>query len=168
MKRFLFFLLLFFIPFHVSAESAYIKEFEVLNGHLSLPFNEQNNIYTIYLEEEAQKVEFTYSLEDEQSSIEIIDETWTEEKENIMIVKVKSKNELETQTYTFYLEKESNQAVVLDNTEFTTLNITKKERSPYLAPMVIISCIFTIFVLFYFLIIRYMKKIKRKKKKSLT
>lgn len=154
--------LFFFIPIPTFAESAYLKEFEVLNGELSIPFNDQNNIYTIYLEEDAQKVEFTYTLEDSESVIDILDNSWIAGKENIMILKVKSKNEIENQTYTFYLEKEDTQTVTLDNSTYTSLDITKKERSPYLAPSIIIGCALLIGIMFYLLIIRYIKKIRRK------
>ena len=113
-------------------------------------------------EENAENVEFTYTLEEEESSVEVFDTTYKNGSENIMILKVKSKNELETQTYTFYLEKESDQAVVLDNTELTPLNISKQERIPYLAPCVIAGTSSIIFLLFYLLVIRYIQKMQRK------
>ena len=127
MKYFFLFFLFFWIPINTSAKDSYLKEFEVLNGKLSIPFNEKNNIYTIYLEEEATKVEFSYTLEDPESNLEIIDDQWIENENNIMILKIKSQDALEIQTYTFYLEKEFDQTVGLENNEFTSLNITKKE-----------------------------------------
>lgn len=167
MKYFFLFLSFLFVPVTVSAETAYLKEFNVANGILSIPFNEQNNIYTIYLAEDAKKVEFTYSLEDPESTIEIIDDSWEEEKENIMLVKVKSKNELESQVYTFYLEKEVTQSVALDTNMETSLNVTKRERSPYLIPIIGILYILIVFSLFYILIIRYLKPRKRIRKHHL-
>ena len=120
----------------------------------------QNNLYTIRLDEGAEKVEFTYTLESTSAHIEIIDNKFEEEKENIMIIKVTNEENQDMQTYTFFLEKEKTQETL--NMEDTTaaLNITKKERSPFLAPTIIITCATLISILFYFLVIRFFKKRK--------
>ena len=93
------------IPFNTSASSAYIKSFEVSNGNLSIPFNEKNNIYTIYLNEGTTSLEYTYELEDEKASVEITGEEYQEGIENIMTIKVVDEETKESQSYIFYMEK---------------------------------------------------------------
>lgn len=157
---FLFILILFSFPLSVTASSSYLTELNIQNGTLLTPFNMQNNLYTIRLDEEALEVEFTYTLESSSAHIEIIDNKFEEEKENIMIIKVTNEENQDMQTYTFFLEKEKTQETL--NMEDTTaaLNITKKERSPFLAPTIIITCAILISILFYFLVIRFFKKRK--------
>jgi len=132
----------------------------VTNGTLSIPFQQENNIYTIYLEEDAEKVEFQYQLEDDESTIEIIDNEYQSGRENVMMMKVTSKNGLESQHYTFYLEKEKDQASSFLTDQFTALNIPAQKQSPLLAPCVILGCVAIILVLFYILIFRFLKKKK--------
>ena len=157
---FLLILILFSFPLSVTASSSYLTELNIQNGTLLTPFNMQNNLYTIRLDEGAEKVEFTYTLESTSAHIEIIDNKFEEEKENIMIIKVTNEENQDMQTYTFFLEKEKTQETL--NMEDTTaaLNITKKERSPFLAPTIIITCATLISILFYFLVIRFFKKRK--------
>ncbi|MCI8575034.1 MAG: cadherin-like beta sandwich domain-containing protein [Bacilli bacterium] len=151
-------LLLLIIPYNVNAASNYLSNLEVTNGTLLTVFNEKNNIYTIRLDEDAQNVIFTYELKDESARIEVIDNHYDEAKENIMIIKVTNEEGTETQTYTFYLEKEESIATTAIEDATSTLTITKKERSPFLAPSVIIICALCIAILFYLLIIRFFKK----------
>ncbi|MCI8467391.1 MAG: hypothetical protein HFI08_04305 [Bacilli bacterium] len=163
----LLFLLLLLIPYNVNATSSYLIDFQVTNGNLLTKFNEQNNLYTIKLEEEAETVEFTYKLKEDTSNIEIFDNHYEEDKENIMIIKVSNKEKTDYQTYTFYLEKEESTMTTSIEDTTNTLTITKQERSPFLAPSVILVCTLCIAVLFYVLIIRFFKK-KVPNKKSPT
>ena len=127
----LLFLLLLLIPYNVNATSSYLIDFQVTNGNLLTKFNEQNNLYTIKLEEEAETVEFTYKLKEDTSNIEIFDNHYEEDKENIMIIKVSNKEKTDYQTYTFYLEKEESTMTTSIEDTTNTLTITKQERSPF-------------------------------------
>ena len=156
--KIIFFFLLLLMPLKVNANSSYLTDFQVTNGVLLTEFNEQNNLYTIKLDEDAQMVQFTYTLKEETSHVEVIDNHFDDTKENIMIIKVTNEEGADNQTYTFYLEKEESMATTALEDSTNALQITKQERSPFLAPTVIIGCGLCIALLFYFLIFRFFKK----------
>ncbi len=140
------FLFLLLIPINTYA-SAYITDFQVQNGQLSLPFQKENNLYTIYLEKGETKVDFTYQLEEEDAIVKVFENMDPSGEENELIMEV-TKNE-EKQTYTFYVEKEEETPVFQEWEEQP-----KPQRSPYLMPCIIISSALCILTLFYLLIIR--------------
>lgn len=162
MKKVLLFFFCLFLPIFVSASGGYIKEFNVENGKISIPFNEKNNLYTIMLNEEADKVESSYKLEIDSDQVEVIGNAYKENQENIMILKVKDKNGIEQQTYTFYLEKESTQSVSLDLSNSNRLELQNHEEIPHLKEIVISICVIIIFILFKLLILNFFKKSKNK------
>ncbi len=160
MKKFVFFLFLILFPCIVNASSAYIKNFEVLNGKLSIPFQEKNNIYTIYLNEGANTLEYIYELEDENASVEILNQEYIEGIENVATIKVIDEQTKETQMYTFYLEKEKTQSVSLDLTNVKALEPQKE--IPYLKEITIGICSILIFFFFRLLIWNFYKKNKHR------
>lgn len=157
------FLLLFFLPLNVNAASTSLTNFEVSNGVLLYPFSASNNVYTIRLEEDAEQVMFTYQLEDETAHIEIVDNIFEENQENVMLLKITNEEKKESEVYTFYLEKEETTATLNLDSTANTLTIPKKERSPFLVPILFLSCIGMNSILFYFLIVRFLKKSPKKK-----
>ncbi len=159
MKKFIF-LFLFLMPMVVNASSNYIKEFEVLNGTLSIPFNEKNNIYTIVLNEEATSAIYNYKLEDDTASIEVLGNEYHENEENIMILKITDSKTKESQSYTFYLEKEKKSTV-----SFNLANETKAEKKeiPHLKEIIITICGLIILILFKLLILNFFQKKDQRK-----
>lgn len=146
------------IPFKVFASSAYLKSFEVINGTLSIPFNEKNNVYTIYLNEGVTSLEYTYELENENANVEITGENIEEGKENIMTIKIIENDTKETQNYVFYLEPIKTKSVNLDLSNVKALD-TQKEI-PHLKEITISICSVIIFILFKLLILNFFKKRK--------
>ena len=98
--------------------------------------------------------------------LQVIDNKYDTNKENIMILKVWNEENKDSQTYTFYLEKEESIPTINLEDTSNTLNINKKERSPFLAPIIIFFCFATIGLLFYALILRFLKKDRMSKKSS--
>lgn len=163
MKKAIFFLFLLFLPSIVSA-SSYLTSFEVLNGTLSIPFTEKNNIYTVYLNDAASSLEYEYTLDNPESEVEIIGNEYNQNEENVMILKVKEKETSETETYTFYLEKEETSTVGMSLNDNTALETTKE--IPHLKEIVIGICSILILLLFKLLIINFWKKNKKHSKSS--
>lgn len=156
-------LFLFFLPLNVNAASTSLTNFEVSNGVLLYPFSASNNVYTIRLEEDAEQVMFTYQLEDETAHIEIVDNIFEDNQENVMLLKITNEEQKESEVYTFYLEKEEIAATLNLDSTANTLTIPKKERSPFLVPILFLSCAGINSILFYFLIVRFLKKSPKKK-----
>lgn len=156
-------LFLFFLTLNVNAASTSLTNFEVSNGVLLYPFSASNNVYTIRLEEDAEQVMFTYQLEDETAHIEIVDNIFEDNQENVMLLKITNEEQKESEVYTFYLEKEETAATLNLDSTANTLTIPKKERSPFLVPILFLSCAGINSILFYFLIVRFLKKSPKKK-----
>lgn len=140
-----------------------MKDIQISNGTLSIPFTEKNNIYTIYLNEGAEYVEFTYELSDGCTIEEISGETYQKNKENKMVIKIADQAKIETQEYIFYLEKESDTPVF--QTGYLTNHDDMQKEIPYLKPLVILICASIILGLFKIFVLNFGKE-KRKKKKS--
>lgn len=152
MKKISVFFFFFLFPLLVSANSSYLKEFEVLNGTMSIPFQEKNNLYTILLNEGEEEVKFDYELSNSNQTLEVISNQYEKGKENVMILKVQDLKTLETQTYTFYLEREEEISVSNVFFDSTALEVPKERKGFVNQILIIVSCIFIIFLLFKFLI----------------
>lgn len=165
MKKTFFALFCFFLPSIVLAKSAYLKSMEPFNGYLLTPFNPQNNVYTIVLDEGATKLDFQYTLEEENAQVEVTGDEYIENQENKMVIKITEEETLETQEYIFYLERAETQNVLNEQSNNISLELNKKNPIPHLKLIVVTICTILIGILFKFLIINYFK---RKKKKSLA
>lgn len=162
MKRLLFSLFFLFLPVGVSASEVYLTDFEVFNGTLSIPFQEKNNIYTVYMDSNAEKLEFSYHLSDDDSTVEILGNDYQSGAENVMTIKVSNKSTLESQSYTFYLEKEEVATASFDLSHSTEVNVPREKEIPHLKAKVIGVCGLFIFLLFKFFIWDYMRKTQEK------
>lgn len=127
-----------------------------MNGRLSIPFQQKNNIYTIYLNDGANTLEYVYELEDENSKIEILNQEYIEGIENIFTIKVTDEETKDIQIYTFYLEKEKTQSVNLDLSNIKALE--QKKEIPHLKEITIVICSIFILILFKFFIWNFYKK----------
>lgn len=64
MKKILFFLFVLFFPNFVLAEDILLKELNINNGELSLPFDSYNTEYTVTLDETEFHLDFLYVVDD--------------------------------------------------------------------------------------------------------
>ncbi len=162
-KFFLSFFLFLFFPLAVFADEVYLKNFEVINGSLSISFEPMNNIYTIYLEEEEDRVNFTYDLSKEGLQVSVLGEEYVEGRQNVMTISLADENEIGHQTYTFYLEKKSSEEVFMNDGNTFGLDISPEKEIPFLKLKVILICTILILVLFNYLVLRIFVKKKQKK-----
>ena len=147
----------FFLFLTTSNASADMTAFEVLNGTLLVPFESKNNVYTILLNQGEDTVQFDYQLASG-ATIEIINPKYDPNKlENKMEIMITGEKKEEKQIYEFYLEQEEQAIPTFKSDQDLAFSPSKKERSPYLIPAILISYIFIISILFYFLIIRFWK-----------
>ena len=72
MKKILFFLFCFFWPMLTSAQS--ITNLQVLNGTLSIPFNKDNNLYSVTLNDNEEELKLSYDLNDKKATVNVIKE----------------------------------------------------------------------------------------------
>lgn len=152
MKKIFFFLLLM-IPVFVNAGT--IKDLNVLNGTLSRKFEFNNNIYSIVLENDATRVLFDFTLENEEDIITIENDEYKENEENIAKIKLQNKEGM-IEEYTFYLEKENTTPVFQNIDIYNTLDI--KKEIPHLEIYVGIGCLFIICILFKCIVLGFKKK----------
>ena len=154
MKKIFFFSLFFFFPWVVSAtdiNTNSITDLKVLNGILSRKFEPTNNIYSIILNNDASVLELDYVLGN--TNAEVIEEgfLYRENQENKASLTVISEDGTK-EVYTFYLEKEEEEMVFLEEIEDVSDNKTK---NPYLIYYVGIACFFIILVLFKVIVLGF-------------
>ena len=85
-----------------------LKDLKILNGVLDLEFNEYIYEYTVTVDENVEKLELDYTL-DEECSLKILDNI-LDEKENIVTLEVYNVDT--TKEYKFYVYKNSNDEVL--------------------------------------------------------
>lgn len=145
--------MLLMIPVFVNAGT--IKDLNVLNGTLSRKFEFNNNIYSIVLENDATRVLFDFTLENEEDIITIENDKYKENEENIAKIKLQNKEGM-IEEYTFYLEKENTTPVFQNIDIYNTLDI--KKEIPHLEIYVGIGCLFIICILFKCIVLGFKKK----------
>ena len=148
-----FFFFFFWCPFLVQAAS--VSSFEVLNGTLSLPFDSENNVYSILLDEDATTALVHYELNDEQASATLSHNEYDPLGENKMLLTVTNADKT-VETYTFYLEKEQNVVPV-----FQTSNVLEeqtKQEIPHLKAYVAFGCSIVILFLFKIIVLGFSKR----------
>lgn len=145
--------MLLMIPVFVNAGT--IKDLNVLNGTLSRKFEFNNNIYSIVLENDATRVLFDFTLENEEDIITIENDEYKENEENIAKIKLQNKEGM-IEEYTFYLEKENTTPVFQNIDIYNTLDI--KKEIPHLEIYVGIGCLFIICILFKCIVLGFKKK----------
>ncbi len=101
-------LLLFFIfPSLVYAEDIYLKNLQIKNGELSLPFDKYNTEYTITLDDSTFQVDFNYEVE-EGVTVAVNNNQDLENDSMVTLSVIKDKDQLD---YHFYILKNSNEVV---------------------------------------------------------
>jgi len=154
MKKILFFLLTCFFILDVNALE--LSSFEVTNGNLSIPFDSKNNLYTVYLNEDAKRLEFNYDIDLNVNDyeIEVLNNQYKNNQSEPVVIQIKNKATEEMASYTFYLTKEEESAVFNEYIETETENTKEIE---YLEYYVGGACLLSIIVLFKVIVIGFKK-----------
>ena len=131
-----------------------LNDLKVLNGNLELSFNNLNYEYTVEVEEDIKKLEFSFKYDDG-VNIEVIDN----DLKNIdNIVYIKASKENEEDIYTLYVHKKVTNEVTGIDLFKSSLDIEKEEIALYKVQILGIS-IFLIIVIIFCLLFKK-KKIK--------
>ncbi len=131
-----------------------LNDLKVLNGNLELSFNNLNYEYTVEVEEDIKKLEFSFKYDDG-VNIEVIDND-LKNIDNIVYIKVSKENEEDI--YTLYVHKKVTNEVTGIDLFKSSLDIEKEEIALYKVQILGIS-IFLIIVIIFCLLFKK-KKIK--------
>ena len=141
MKKILFFLFCFFWPMLTSAQS--ITNLQVLNGTLSIPFNKDNNLYSVTLNDNEEELKFSYDLNDKKATVNVIKE------KNKTILHILNSDSSE-ENYVFYINKKEEATPVFKETYEED---EKPKEIPHLKLYVSLACFFIIVILFKFIVL---------------
>ena len=141
MKKILFFLFCFFWPMLTSAQS--ITNLQVLNGTLSIPFNKDNNLYSVSLNDNEEELKFSYDLNDKKATVNVIKE------KNKTILHILNSDSSE-ENYVFYINKKEEATPV-----FKEVNDEeeKPKEIPHLKLYVSLVCFLIIGLLFKIIVL---------------
>lgn len=141
MKKILFFLFCFFWPMLTSAQS--ITNLQVLNGTLSMPFNKDNNLYSVTLNDNEEELKLSYDLNDKKATVNVIKE------KNKTILHILNSDSSE-ENYVFYINKKEEATPV-----FKEVNDEeeKPKEIPHLKLYVSLVCFLIIGLLFKFIVL---------------
>ena len=141
MKKILFFLFCFFWPMLTSAQS--ITNLQVLNGTLSMPFNKDNNLYSVTLNDNEEELKLSYDLNDKKATVNVIKE------KNKTILHILNSDSSE-ENYVFYINKKEEATPVFKETYEED---EKPKEIPHLKLYVSLTCFFIIVILFKFIVL---------------
>lgn len=131
-----------------------LEDLEILNGIISPEFDIYNNIYSVSILEDVDKLVINYKVSDGYV-VNIIDNNNLVPGENEVYIQVIKENEINT--YTLLVNKEETEDVA--DLEYLLEPLEVKEELPtYVAPLIGGSCLFLIFI--FFLIIFRKRKTK--------
>lgn len=141
MKKILFFLFCFFWPMLTSAQS--ITNLQVLNGTLSIPFNKDNNLYSVTLNDNEEELKLSYDLNDKEATVNVIKE------KNKTILHILNSDSSE-ENYVFYINKKEEATPVFKETYEED---EKPKEIPHLKLYVSLACFLIIGLLFKFIVL---------------
>lgn len=141
MKKILFFLFCFFWPMLTSAQS--ITNLQVLNGTLSMPFNKDNNLYSVTLNDNEEELKLSYDLNDKKATVNVIKE------KNKTILHILNSDSSE-ENYVFYINKKEEAIPVFKETYEED---EKPKEIPHLKLYISLVCFFIIGLLFKFIVL---------------
>lgn len=137
-----------------------MESLEILNGQISPKYDKSNDIYTVNISNEIDKLDIKYlTLNNEE--VNVYGNLDFEEGENKVIISVT--NDKEIRYITLFVNKEQNRYVGQTMLESSQLNINNKYAPSYTAPLIFCLCSLIILIIYYILF-----KKKKKKNKSLT
>ncbi len=141
MKKILFFLFCFFWPMLTSAQS--ITNLQVLNGTLSMPFNKDNNLYSVTLNDNEEELKLSYDLNDKKATVNVIKE------KNKTILHILNSDSSE-ENYVFYINKKEEATPVFKETYEED---EKPKEIPHLKLYISLVCFLIIGLLFKFIVL---------------
>lgn len=141
MKKILFFLFCFFWPMLTSAQS--ITNLQVLNGTLSMPFNKDNNLYSVTLNDNEEELKLSYDLNDKKATVNVIKE------KNKTILHILNSDSSE-ENYVFYINKKEEAIPVFKETYEED---EKPKEIPHLKLYISLVCFLIIGLLFKFIVL---------------
>ena len=133
-----------------------LLDLEILNGVMSLKFDKYVNTYTVEVDNNINKLQFNYKVEDE-CQVDVINNENINEGLNYVYIIVTNKNE--QNTYTLEVYKEVTKEVISTSNLETKLEVEQQinKNTPY----VIGSICFVIIVIFFLIIFHPRKKFKK-------
>lgn len=133
-----------------------IHNLKVVNGEMSLSFNELQSKYSVVVAKDVKELEFDYKI-DEGVNVEIINNNL----ENNSVVELKATKDSEVNSYYFYILYEEVVVEISDNQKILEVEV-KDSISPYAVPG--IASVSFLLILFLFTILFHKKKQKTIKK----
>ena len=133
-----------------------LLDLEILNGVMSLKFDKYVNTYTVEVDNNINKLEFNYKVEDE-CQVDVINNENINEGLNYVYIIVTNKNE--QNTYTLEVYKEVTKEVISTSNLETKLEVEQQVNKN--TPYVIGSICFVIIVIFFLIIFHPRKKLKK-------
>jgi hypothetical protein len=142
MKKILLIIAIFLIniPVVLAENSAYLSELSVGQGELSPSFDKNNNTYTIDIDHDVTKLDINYTLEDDNATVEILDNDLITEKNHTVTIKISNNEEI--QIYKILVNKIKNESVASLNNNSINLKITKKRNMKFILIIIVISWLF--------------------------
>ena len=128
------------IPVVLAENSAYLSELSVGQGELSPSFDKNNNTYTIDIDDDVTKLDINYTLEDDNATVEILDNDLITEKNHTVTIKISNNEEI--QIYKILVNKIKNESVASLNNNSINLKITKKRNMKFILIIIVISWLF--------------------------
>lgn len=129
-----------------------LEELKILNGELDLKFDKYNNIYTVSVDKNAEKLELEYSISDDYQ-ITVTDNNLTKE---LNYVYLHVYNEKEVNTYTLIVRKDNEETASLIDDYKSSLDVPVENVPSYQVMMIEFGCF--IILLIIFLILFHKKK----------
>lgn len=142
MKKILLIIAIFLInvPVVLAENSAYLSELSVGQGELSPSFDKNNNTYTIDIDDDVTKLDINYTLEDDNATVEILDNDLITEKNHTVTIKISNNEEIKI--YKILVNKIKNESVASLNNNSINLKITKKRNMKFILIIIVISWLF--------------------------
>lgn len=133
-----------------------LLDLEILNGVMSLKFDKYVNTYTVEVDNNVEKLQFNYKVEDN-SQVDVINNENINDGLNYVYIIVT--NEQEQNTYTLEVYKEITKSVISTSNLETKLEVEQQvnKNTPY-----IIGSICFVIILIFFLIIFHPRKCFKK------
>ena len=131
-----------------------ISDVKILNGELELKFNEYTYDYTVKVDNDIDKLEFDYTI-NEDVSVDIRN-NYINDENNIVYLDVYNIDKIIT--YTFYVYKENtNMSLGIDNYK-KSLEVTVEDKYYEYKVIGLVSCCFLLIIIVFSILFRRKKK----------